>query len=269
MTTACTEYAPAPDTDPLQWFQPMYALKLMQRIRAANLALLENIYTTRSYMSLTNPVVEGANLVALIDSARESDQAWPVFSALWYELFHVKADATGKSRPPILFSLDGLSTIMRVSDYRSTDFEPIHSHDLVLVRNFVDILSGKTPLPNGGAVIGATSRNNATRNTSMELAINRQLERQAEVPDEELSPRDPYYRKYDERTDQVLENTGLHVVNVRGIGKTETRSLLEYWAASGLLRARVDEKTVSEKWMTGGNGIIGEMERSGLFSLRL
>lgn len=241
----------------------------MHSIRTANRRLLENLYTSRSYESLTNPVAEGANLVALIDSARESDQAWPVFSALKYELFEVKADGTGRPRPPILFALDGLSSIMRVSDYRAINFDLIHSHDLVLVQMFVDILSGKTPLPNGGAVIGATSRNNAARNASMELAINRQLERQAQVPEEKLTPRDPYCRKYDERTDQVMENTGLEVVNVRGISKAEARALMEYWAASGLLRAQVNEKTVSEKWITGGNGIIGEMERAGLLTLRL
>lgn len=269
MTTACTEYGAAPDTEPLVWFQPTYALKLMRSIRTANRRILENIYTTRSYESLTNPVAEGANLVALIDSARESDQAWPVFSALKYELFDVKADATGKPRPPILFALDGLSSIMRVSDYRAVNFDPIHSHDLLLVQMFVDALSGKVPFPNGGAVIGATSRNNAARNASMELAIARQLGRQAQVPEAELPPRDPYCRKYDARTDQVMEDTGLDVVNVRGIGKAEARALMEYWAASGLLRAQVDERTVSEKWMTGGNGIIGEMERAGLLSLRL
>lgn len=241
----------------------------MQAIRKANQGLLKELYTSRSYEELTNPVAEGANLLALIDSAREADQAWSVFSALWYELFSVKEDGSGKPRPPILFTLDGLSSIMRVSDYRATNFDMIHSHDLVLVRNFVDILSGKIPLPNGGAVIAATARNNAARNASMELAINRQLERQQGISESELTPRDPYCRKYDEKTDQVLENRGLDVVNVRGINKAEARSLMEYWAASGLLRAQVDEKTVSEKWMTGGNGIIGEMEKAGLLSLRL
>lgn len=269
LTTACTEYAPVPDSDPQVWFQPIYALKLMANIRAANKSLLENLYTSRSYETLTNPVAEGANLVALIDSAREADHAWPVFSAFWHELFVVKEDGTGKARPPVLFALDGLSSIMRVSDYRATNFDPIHSHDMVLVREFVNMLAGKTLLPNGGAVIGATSRNNAARNQSMELAINRQLERQAGVPEEKITPRDPYCRKYDERTDQILEGTGLEVIDVRGISKAEARSLMEYWAASGLLRAQVDETTVSEKWMTGGNGIIGEMERAGLLSLRL
>lgn len=266
LTTASTEYGPIPDTKPQQWMQPNYALRLMASIREANKGILDTIYTTRSYEDFTNPVVEGATLNTLIESAREADQAWPVFSALWYELFGVKADLDGKARPPILFALDGLGYIMRTSDYRSQAFEPIHSHDLAIVRMFTDVLSGKAALPNGGAVLAATCRSNAARNASMELAISRQLARQA---GDELPPRDPYCRKYDPRVDEVMEDTGLQVVDVKGISKPEARALMEYWAASGLLRARVDETTVSEKWMTGGNGIIGEMERVGLLTLRV
>lgn len=246
--------------------QSVYALTLMKKILAANRAALDGIYTTRSYEDFTNPVAEGATLVTLIESAREADQAWPVFTALWHELVAVKADADGRPRPPILLSLDGLAAAMRVSDYRSQAFEPIHSHDIAIVRLFVDVLAGRTPLPSGGAVIAATCRSNAARNPSMELAVARQLARQAGA---ELPARDPYCRRYDPRVDEVLEDTGLEVVDVRGVGKVEARALMEYWAASGLLRAEIDERTVSDKWMIGGNGIIGEMEKAGLLSLRL
>lgn len=246
--------------------QSVYALNLMKKILAANRSVLDGIYTTRSYEDFTNPVAEGASLVTLIESAREADQAWPVFTALWHELVAVKADADGRPRPPVLLSLDGLAAAMRVSDYRSQAFEPIHSHDLAIVRLFVDVLSGRTPLPSGGAIVAATCRSNAARNPSMELAISRQLARQAGA---ELPARDPYCRRYDPRVDEVLEGTGLEIVDVRGVGKVEARALMEYWAASGLLRAEVDERTVSDKWMIGGNGIIGEMEKAGLLSLRL
>lgn len=266
LTTAATDYAPIPDTNPQQWMQSVYALNLMKKMLIANRAVLDNIYTTRSYESFTNPVAEGATLVTLIESAREQDQAWPVFTALWYELTAVKADAYGTPRPPVLLALDGLHSAMRMSDYRGQSFEPIHSHDLAIVRMFVDVLSGRHALPNGGAAVAATCRSNAARNPSMELAIARQLARQAGV---ELPPRDPYCRKYDARVDAALEDTGFEAVDVRGISKAEARALMEYWAASGLLRAEVDERTVSDKWMIGGNGIIGEMERAGLLTLRL
>lgn len=268
VTSACTEYAPIPDTNPQLYMQSVYALELMRKIRDANRAVLDTIYTTRSYETFTNPVAEGATLVTLIESAREPDQAWGVFTAFWYELFAVKADGDGTPRPPILFSLDGLAAVMRTSAYRSQAFEPVHSHDLAIVRMFVDVLSGRTPLPNGGAAIAATCRSNAARNPSMELAIARQLARQARGA-AELPAKDPYGRKYDARVDEAMEDTGIEVVNVKGINKAEARSLMEYWAASGMLRAKVDEGTVSEKWMTGGNGIIAEMERAGLLSLRL
>lgn len=267
LTTARTDYAPIPDTNPQQWMQSHYALNLMKRILTANRAVLDRIYTTRSYEDFTNPVAEGATLVTLIESAREPDQAWPVFTALWYELTSVKADADGTSRPPLLFALDGLHSVMGVSAYRNQSFEPIHSHDLAIVRMFVDILSGHHVLPNGGAAIAATARSNAARNPSMELAVARQLARQAGA--EELPPRDPYNGAYDARVDAALEDTGIQAVDVQGITKAEARALMEYWAASGLLRAEVDERTVSDKWMVGGNGIIGEMERAGLLTLRL
>lgn len=267
LTTACTDYAPIPDTNPQQWMQSVYALKLMQNIRNANRAVLDRVYTTRSYEEFTNPVAEGATLNALIESAREPDQAWPVFSALWHELT-LKNESS--PRPPLLFALDGLAFTMRVSDYRSTTFEPIHSHDLAIVRMFTDLLSGKIALPSGGAVIGATCRSNSARNPSMELAIERQLARQQGVPEAELPPRDPFSRLYDARTDEVMEGgNGLRVLDVRAVTKAEARALMEYWAASGMLRAVVNEREVTDKWQTGGNGIIGEMERAGLLSLRI
>jgi small subunit ribosomal protein S29 len=248
--------------------QSVYALKLMQNIRNANRAVLDRVYTTRSYEDFTNPVAEGATLNALIESAREPDQAWGVFSALMHELM-LKDEAS--PRPRVLFALDGLAFAMRMSDYRDPAFEPIHSHDLAIVRMFVDLLAGRTAFPNGGAVVAATCRSNAPRNASMELAIERQLARQAAAGDEEagLPARDPFGRSYDPRTDEAMEGTGIEVVGVRGISKAEARSLMEYWAASGMLRATVDEKEVSEKWITGGNGIIGQMEKAGLLSLRL
>jgi small subunit ribosomal protein S29 len=265
LTTACTDYAPIPDTNPQQWMQPVYALKLMQNIRNANRALLDRVYTTRSYEEFTNPVAQGATLNALIESARESEQAWPVFSALWHELT-LKSD--DNPRPPLLLAMDGLAFAMRLSDYRNPAFERIHSHDLAIVRMFTDLLSGKKALPSGGAVVAATCRSHA-RNPSMDLALSRQLARQRGVHEDELPMRDPFSTSYDPATDEVMEGTGLRVLDVRAVTRAEARALMEYWAASGMLRATVNEREVTDKWQTGGNGIIGEMERAGLLSLRL
>jgi len=77
-----------------------------------------------------------------------------------------------------------------------------------------------------------------------------------------LTKRDPYEKKYDERADRVLK--GLEILQLKGLSKVEARGLMEYWAKSGMLRSRVDEKTVTEKWAVAGNGIIGEIERNAL-----
>ncbi len=101
--------------------------------------------TTRSSSS-SNPsartrilpsIYPSALLSQLTANAKEADNAWPIFQALWQEL-----TLEGHGRPPILFCLDGLSHIMKVSDYRSPAFELIHSHDLALVKLFNDCLSG-------------------------------------------------------------------------------------------------------------------------------
>ncbi|RAL63023.1 hypothetical protein DID88_004109 [Monilinia fructigena] len=135
-----------------------------------------------------------------------------------------------------------------------TEYSPIqfnHAHDLAIVNHFVQYLSGEKILPNGGAVIAATSRSHAPRSRSTDLAIAQQLERQAE---QELTERDPFEKKYDKRADEALQN--VQVLWLEGLSKMEARALMEYWAQSGVLRQRVDEKTVTEKWALAGNGVV-------------
>lgn len=156
-------------------------------------------------------------------------------------------------------TLDSLSNIMRNSEYRSPEFELIHAHDLALVNHFVDYFTGVKSLPNGGAIIGATSRSQAPVSPSMELALKQIEDRQA---GRELTKKDSYCRSYDARVDQAMQD--LELMRLRGLSKVEARGLMDYWAASGMLRSRVDEKTVAEKWALAGNGIVGEMERGAL-----
>lgn len=259
MTTACTEYAAIPGTDPVQWMQPNYALKMIQAIRKSNEHILSKLTVVKSHDNLINPVAQGSTVLALADTAREADGAWAIFQALWSEL-----TVKGEGRPPFLFALDGLSHIMKISDYRSPAFELIHSHDLAIVGSFVDMLSGRTALPNGGAVIAAMSGNNSPRSPSVKLAL---VQRLAEQEGADVPPRDPFSRKYDERVDAALKS--VEVLKVNAISKTDARALMEYWAASGLLRQRVDELSVTEKWTLGGNGVLGEMERAALLTMKL
>ncbi|KAF4975011.1 hypothetical protein FZEAL_8156 [Fusarium zealandicum] len=256
LTNGNTEYSPVADTDPMQFAQPVYCLKMIQSLYRANRAVLEKLQLQKDWSKFTN-LREGATVADLALSAKEAENAWPTLLALWTEL-------TLPGRPPVLFALDGLAHINKVSDYRDPSFNEVHAHDLALVRLFVDALSGKTPLPNGGAIIAVTSANNSHRHPSQELVLS-QLE--AGQAGREVPKPDPYERKYDERVYEALKNSW--VLRLEGITKDEARSLMEYWGASGLFRSVLNSRTISEKWTVGGHGIVGEMERAALLQMKL
>uniref|UniRef100_A0A0D2XCS1 Small ribosomal subunit protein mS29 n=1 Tax=Fusarium oxysporum (strain Fo5176) TaxID=660025 RepID=A0A0D2XCS1_FUSOF len=256
LTNGNTEYSPIPETEPMQFSQPIYCLKMIQSLYRANRVVLEKLNIEKDWSKFTN-LKEGATLADLALSAKEAEYAWPTLLALWTEL-------TLPGRPPVLFALDGLAHINKISDYRDPSFNEVHAHELTLVRLFIDALSGKTPLPNGGAVIAATSENNSHHHPSQELVLS-QLE--AGQAGREIPKPDPYERKYDERVYEALKNSW--VLRFEGITKDEARSLMEYWGASGLFRHVLNSRTVSEKWTVGGHGNVGEMERAALMQMRL
>lgn len=269
LTTACTEYAPIPGTQPTQYMQHVYAFKMLRRLLKTSEKVLRGMTMLSKHGDVSTDLLPHSSTLAdLVFSAREADQAWPVLRALWAELL-----TPGPDRRPILFSLDGLGHIMRTSDYRSPAFELIHSHDLGLIRRFVDALSGgrtaapdqpSLPFPAGGAVIAATTLGNSPKSFSMELALAKlEAAKRGEDPPE----RDPYSRAYDPRVEEAL--AGVDLVRLGGLSRAETRVAMEYWAASGLLRAAVDEKKVVDVLSVSGNGIIGEVERSLLLNMRM
>jgi len=238
--------------------QNNYCLKLLQAIRKSNEKVLSRLICAHSHTDLPQNIPINSTLLQLTNSAKEPEGSWLVLQALWKELMSHAA-----ARPPVLFALDGLPHIMKISDYRSPAFEKIHSQDLSLVRLFCDALSGSTSLPNGGAIIAATTRGNAPRSRSMDLAL---AQREAAQAGSEVPQPDPYFKGYDLRSEAVLRT--VNVMKLKGLSKLEARSLMEYWAASGVLRAKCDDATVTEKWTLGGHGIVGEMERASLSSVR-
>lgn len=256
LTNGNTEYSPIGRTEPLQFAQPAYCLRLIQAIYKANRPVLETLRLHKDW-SRTKNLKEGTTVADLALSAREGDQAWPTLLALWTELIQ-------PGRPPVLFGLDGLAHINRLSSYRDPSFKPVHAHDLAIVRIFVDALSGKTPLPNGGAVIAATSENNTRHHPSQQLVL-AQLE--AGQAGREVPLPDPYERGYDERVYNALKNS--FVLRLGGVSREHGGALMEYWGASGLVRDVLDTRIVAEKWALGGHGNIGEMERVAMMTIRV
>jgi small subunit ribosomal protein S29 len=268
LTNAVTPYEPIEGTDPVLYAQNAYTANWLTQITKSNNAVLSGLTLSLKH-ELPIPIPDNITLARLCElGARDPDVAWPIFLALWSEL-----QAPG--RPPILFTLDSLPFIMQNSLYRSADFELIHAHDLAILRHFTDYFSGSKTLVNGGAVIGAMARSHAPISRSLELFINQTLEKQ--TAGEVRTKRDPYEKKYDLRSDKVLGGGagqvqglvsegegGLEVMKLKGLSKLEARGLMEYWAQSGVLRSKVDERTVAEKWALAGNGIVGEIERGAL-----
>lgn len=252
-----TEYSPVAGTTPLQFNQPVYCLNLLQSILKANRATLEKYKPSKNYSSIVPHFPKDATLADLIASAREAEFAWPVFKALWHELTAVPGG------PSVLLTIDGLSHLMKVSAYRDPAYNLVHAHELTLVRLLIDALAGKTPMANGGAVVAATSRSNAPRSPSMLLALEQSEAAAKGLP---IPVAEPYNKAYDARVYEAVR--GVDVLRVSSLSKAEARAVMEYWAASGLLRATVDEATVTEKWALAGNGIIGELERASLMYTR-
>jgi small subunit ribosomal protein S29 len=233
--------------------QNTYAANLLSQIVKANNDVLQSLQTKRKH-NLTIPIPDNISLARLCElGAREPDYAWSVFEAFWSEI-------TAEGRPPVLMALDSLNFIMQESLYKSAQFEDIHAYDLAFVKHFTDYLGGKKALPNGGAILAATSRSHAPTSKSLSLLLEQGLARQAGLEGSVL--RDPYERKYDARAEEGL--AGVQVLQLKGLSKHEARGLMEYWAQSGVLRQAVDERCVTEKWSLAGNGIVGEIERSAL-----
>jgi small subunit ribosomal protein S29 len=242
-----TEYAPIAGT-PL-YSQPVYAAAWLGQIGKANAEILSQLTVTKRH-DLPIPLPENTTLGRLTElGARDSEIAWPIFEAFWSEI-------TSAGRPPILLTIDGLSHVMKESTYRSPEFELIHTHDLAIINLFVQHLSGSKKLPNGGAVFAATSKGNAPLSYATSIAIKQQVERQR---GEEITKADPF-KIIDERAFKSLQKA--KVLELNGLSKTEARGLMEYWAASGVLRSRIDEQTVAEKWALAGHGVVGEIERT-------
>jgi small subunit ribosomal protein S29 len=154
--------------------------------------------------------------------------------------------------------------MMRHSEYMSADVKPIHAYDLTLIRHFIDHLSGQKKLPNGGMVLCATSKSNAPAAPALDFCIEVAEARQKAADN---IPQWNPYKNVDVRVMEALkdlngESKDLDVIQVGGLSKEEARSIMEYYAESGMLRHQVNEGFVTEKWSLAGMGNIGELEKA-------
>ncbi|MCJ1251580.1 37S ribosomal protein S23 mitochondrial [Trapelia coarctata] len=271
-----TEYGPLPGTSPTQYIQKVYLASLLSRIARAN-PLLSTLQISQSH-SLPIPLQPNISLdrLALL-GASDPEISHAIFMALWVEL--TTPSTPEHPRPKILLTLDGLAHIMKSTAYLSAQLTAIHAHDLTLVKWFLDYLSGFRALPNGGMVLVATSESNHPRVETLRLRLvqlealqdpSRRILHSAIQPfldatgqeHSQIPQLDPFVN-YDERVLDTFkdEEKGIKVQRLKGLNMEEARGLMEYWAKSGMMRAKVSEGLVGEKWTLSGGGLVGELEK--------
>ncbi|KAI9700606.1 MAG: 37S ribosomal protein S23 mitochondrial [Bogoriella megaspora] len=254
LVNAHTAYAPLPGSTPRQWVQKTYTANLLSQIARANAEVLSKMSLSMRH-DLPIPVQSNMSLDRFAElGAQDPDIAWPIFQALWNEL-------TGPGRPPVLYALDNLNHVMRQSEYLDPELNFIHAHDLALVRHFIQHLSGAQDLPNGGIVIAATSESNKPSSPALQL-VERQAEARMRGVIEDAVPKLDPYTTIDRRSLESLAT--IEVTRLKGLSRGEAKAMMEYYAASGMLRQVVNQRLVTEKWTLAGGGIIGELERGTL-----
>ncbi|EEQ91897.1 hypothetical protein RJZ56_006579 [Blastomyces dermatitidis] len=274
LTIAHTAYAPS-TTEPGQYVQKDAVAALLQRMVTANGPVLAKLHISQDHPNLKAPFRPEMNLEQLAKlGIDDTAHAWSVFQALWSELTATKATADAEglkpfaSRPPILVTVDGLAHWMANSKYRTAEYEVIHAHDLALVNHFLSLLSSdrsSPTLPNGGLLLYSTSTSNTPNIYTFDILLKQLAARTSGIPADspEFPTADPY-RRPDSRVLALLDDAkDLTTQRLTGLGKKDSKGLLEYFALSGILREKVTEEFVSEKWTLSGMGIVGELEKLG------
>jgi small subunit ribosomal protein S29 len=279
LVIAHTAYGTLPGSNPVQYVQNAATAALLSRTAIANKEVLSGLHISQNHEGLKSLLQPNMTLEDLARLGVQTPSiAWPVFQALWAELTATEAAGNAnigkpfKPRPPMLVTVDGLSHWMTNSRYRSAEYEPIHAHDLVFVKHFLSLLqptTSKPTLPNGGLLLYATSASNNPTIYSFDIALKQIIASQNGIdPSSQDFPRLDPYAKIDERVLNLFNNQArsteageFEVRSLGGFTTDEARGLLEHFACSGLLREKVTEELVGEKWSLAGGGIIGEMER--------
>ncbi|KAL3430856.1 mitochondrial ribosomal death-associated protein 3-domain-containing protein [Aspergillus tetrazonus] len=279
LVTGTTSYAPLSEEEPNAYVQNAATAALLSRTVTANQKVLSALHISQHHPALS-AVKPGMTLEDLAKlGIQDQANAWPVFKALWAELTATSAvpglEKNFRPRPPTLVTVDGLDHWMQNSAYRNAKHEPIHAHDFVFVRHFLNLLmpgKGKSTLPNGGALLYATSSSNSPSVYAFDVALKQVAARYAGV--DPSSSEFPNPRPYSNPDPRVLEAFNspkptaakegmLDVQELGGLTKDEARGYLEYFARSGLLRETVSDESASEKWTLAGGGVIGELEKLG------
>ncbi|KAK5114059.1 hypothetical protein LTR85_010365 [Meristemomyces frigidus] len=175
ITIAHTSYQPVKTADgETIYIQPHYTAQLLGNIARANHGLLSSMRLSKQH-KLPVPVQANISLARFAElGANDTELAWPVWQALWSELTAPsQPEKEGLQRPPVFLGMDGIDYAMRDSAYLDGEAQQVHAHDLALIRDFSNFLSGKANLPNGGMVLAATSSSNRPSAPTLDHCLSR------------------------------------------------------------------------------------------------
>jgi small subunit ribosomal protein S29 len=164
-----------------------------------------------------------------------------------------------------MYTADNISHLLTPSKYSALDKEgnlaPIHALDLALPRHFVDHLTGAKKLTNGGIVLGATSKGDTVSCSPLDVAVQMAEARNAN-PGAQTKLSDFWnpLQRIDQRVMDLLLN--INATTLSGIPKQDAKSIIEHWAYNGLVRERVADTWVGQKWALSGGGVLGELEKA-------
>lgn len=288
LTNGSTAYAPLPSTsgstsspNSPTHYQKDYTSALLTRTLTANSSILSSLPLNQTHPSIpasSRLIPQKSNLSDLATlGAKDPEIAHQVFEALWSELTTTTDKKEGKERPPILMTLDGLIHISHPTTYMTPQMRHIHPYALHLSSHFISHLSGERRIPQGGLILAEHSQTNLPhqRIPTFELAMS-QLASVYTAHDPPLAssdiaeqvgrlpgfnPSEPHTH-IDTRVLSSLQRVPLSTIST--LSKAEARTVLEYYARSGLIRGSVSEGMVTERWAVAGGGNVGELERVSL-----
>jgi hypothetical protein len=259
LTIGHTAYEPISAPSGVLYIQPTATAKLLSNILNANRQTLMKLRVSKEH-KLPVPLKANMTLADLVYiGAAQAELAWPVYQAFWAELCTPADAKSNVERPKVLYTMDGMDHAMQLkSGYLDRLARPVHAHRLALINHFMSMLSGKTELPNGGLVLGATSGSNRPSVPTFDICLSSEAARKNLDSTGLWNP----FIEHDKIVQQVMRD--VNIWNVEGINRPETRGIIDYYAKSGMLRDTVTDALVSEQWALSGRGIIGEIERATL-----
>ena len=110
-------------------------------------------------------------------------------------------------------------------------------------------------------VFGASQSSPSNSKESTPAATAPKIETTKPTPNPQTEESPPPFDETRANIPPLFGRGGITVQRLRGLDRMEARGLLEYWAQSGMVRQRVDDRYVGEKWSLAGGGVIGELER--------